>query len=129
MHQPDSWIDATGDVVAGDVIDFTEAVFGGSYRSPKFSGDRRIVARVVRDSYGADRAQHTFTLEVLESSGEAPLAAGAVTRRKGRNVYRHGVRRLRWTDETARTAAAREKHARGDAARADRESRRDDPWC
>lgn len=116
--------DCTGDVCRGDVILFTEAVFGGSYRKPRFLGERRIVARVIGDSYGAQRQQHTFTLEVLASEGVQPLEVGIRTTRKGRNVYRNECRRLPWADEAARRAALDEKHARGDAARAERDERR-----
>jgi len=113
----------TGDVVVGDIIRFTEAVFGGSYRSPRYLGDRVIKAEVLRDSYGRDKQQHTFTLRVVASSGVDPIAAGTVTRRKGRNVYRNGTVRKPWPDEAARDAARAEKHARGGAARARREAR------
>lgn len=116
--------DCTGDVCRGDVILFTEAVFGGSYRKPRFLGERRVAARVVGDSYGAQRQQHTFTLEVLASEGTEPLEAGIRTRRKGRNVYRNDCRRMPWADEAARRAPLDEKHARGDAARAERDERR-----
>lgn len=116
--------DCTGDVCRGDVILFTESVFGGSHRRPKYLGERRIVARVIGDSYGSVRQQHTFTLEVLVSEGVQPLEAGIRTRRKGRNVYRNDCRRLPWADEHARRAALDEKHARGDAARAERAERR-----
>ena len=69
-------IDCTGDVCAGDVILFTEAVFGGSYRKPRFLGERRIAAKVLKDSYGKDKQQHTFTLEVVASDGYEALEAG-----------------------------------------------------
>lgn len=114
------WIDCTGDVVAGDVIRFTEGVYGGSYRKPRFLGERSVVARVLKESYGRDKQQHTFTIEVLESGGIEPLTAGTQTTRKGRNIYRNGTERRRWADETARGRAAEEKHSRGDAARTER---------
>ena len=120
-----NWIDATGDVVAGDTIRFTEAVFGGAFRNSTFLGEREITATVLKDSYGAAKQQHTFTLRILASAGCQPLAGGAQTTRKGRNVYRRGVRRLEWTDEAARAAAAEEKHSRGDSARAERAHRRE----
>jgi hypothetical protein len=119
----DLTIDCTGDVVVGDIIQFTEAVFGGSYRRPAFLGDRTIEAQVIADSYGAGRQQHTFTILVVASGGTDPLAPGAKTTRKARNVYRNGTRRAAWADETARRAATGEKHGRGDAARADRARR------
>lgn len=121
-------INCTGDVVSGDEIRFEEAVFsGGSFgrfrRPPKYLGNRIITARVVRDSYGASKQQHTFTLEILACEGVQPLAAGTVTTRKGRNIYRNGVTRAAWDDESQRVAATDEKHHRGDKARAVRNAR------
>ncbi len=120
MHD---WIDCTGDVVCGDTIRFSEGVFGGSYRKPKHIGNREIIAEVVKDSYGQQKQQHTFTLVVLESSGEQPLKVGTKTTRKGRNVYRNGTERLLWDDEAARESVADEKHERGDDARQKRADR------
>jgi len=116
-------INCTGDVVAGDHIRFTEAVFAGSYRKPKYQGERVIEALVVRDSYGEAKQQHTFTLEVTTSEGEDALPVGKTIRRKGRNVYRNGTQRKPWTDETQRGEALEEKHQRGDNARAARQHR------
>ena len=127
-------IDATGDIVAGDVIEFREAVwrgyagrsrFGRSSRPEKI-GERTILAEVVRDSYGADRQQHTFTLRVIRCAGDEAIGRGRTIRRKGRNVYREGVLRCAWPDEEARAAALGEKHARGAAAREARADRRGD---
>lgn len=117
-------INCTGDVVAGDTILFTEAVFGGSHRKPKYLGERTIAAMVLRESYGAVFQQHTFTIEVIGSTGVEPLREGLRTTRKGRNIYRNGTRRLPWADENARAAAAAEKHERGDEARAARQERK-----
>jgi hypothetical protein len=113
----------TGDVVVGDEIRFIEAVFSGSHRTPTFLGERTIEARVTKDSYGADRQQHTFTLEVLSCVGINPVARGKTIRRKGRNIYRNGTMRRVWADEAARIDAENEKHGRGDSARADRAAR------
>lgn len=137
-------IDCTGDVVTGDQIRFTEAVFEGSHRNPKKRGQRTIEAQVLRDSYGAAKQQHTFTLRVLASEGYQPLETGAVVHRKGRNVYRNGVKRTHWPDElpapgkesdeshwrlyggisNERAAARSEKHQRGNQARFERDLRR-----
>ncbi len=77
------------------------------------------------DRFNAPGAQqHTFTLRIVSCEGVEPLAAGTVTRRKGRNLYRNGVQRLAWDDEAARRAVDAEKHARGDQARAMRDARR-----
>lgn len=101
-------LDTTGDAVAGDDVRFARAVFSGSYRKPVFSGFELVTGKIVRESYGAETAQHTFTLD---------LGEGRTTRIKGRNLYKHGVWRRRWADETIRDAVLEEKHRRGVAAR------------
>ena len=118
------WQPAFGDVVTGDTIRFAESVFGGSYRKPRYRGSRTIEAEVVRDSYGAAKQQHTFTLRVIGSTGVEALEAGKTIRRKGRNVYRGQPDRLQWSDESERDIVAAEKHRRGDTARAARDDRR-----
>ncbi|MFQ5622436.1 MAG: hypothetical protein ACE5FS_03470 [Paracoccaceae bacterium] len=117
------WVNCTGDVVTGDTIRFTEAVWGGSYRRPVKLGERTVTARVTADSYGIDKQQHTFSLEVIEADGHDAPPAGKKIRRKGRNIYRNGTKRLVWDNESARKSAADEKHRRGDHARAAREDR------
>lgn len=116
-------VDCTGDACTGDVILFTEAVFGGSFRNPNFLGERRVAARIVKDSYGSAKQQHTFTIEVIESDGYDALTAGTTTKRKGRNIYRNGTTRQRWANEADRKSALDDKHRRGDAARGAREKR------
>jgi len=120
-----NWIEATGDVVTGDTIKFEEAVFGGSFKKPKFLGSRLIIAKILKDSYGQAKQQHTFTIEVIHSEGVDPLSVGTKTTRKGRNVYRNGTQRLAWANEADRKAAADEKHQRGDKARAARQARKE----
>ena len=107
-------IDATGDIVTGDEVTFERAVFKGSYRNARFSHNETISGIVTKDSYGADKQQHTFT--ILKDDGET-------IRIKGRNLYRNGVTRKLWIDEDKRREVANAKHARGDSARAERESR------
>ena len=119
------WIPATGDVVAGDEIRFTESVWAGSHRKPIYCGDRFIRGEVLRESYGAAKQQHTFTILVRGSTGSDAIEPGTKIRRKGRNVYKGRPSRLQWADESDRDAVAAEKHARGDAARADRDQRRE----
>ena len=107
-------LDATGDVVTGDEVTFERAVFKGSYRNPKFSHNETISGIVTKDSYGAEKQQHTFT--ILKDDGET-------IRIKGRNLYRNGVTRKQWIDEGKRREVAEAKHSRGDSARAKREQR------
>ena len=117
-------VDCKGDACRGDVILFTEGVFSGSYRKPRFVGERRIAARIVKDSYGSAKQQHTFTIEVIASDGTDPLEPGTVTKRKGRNIYRNGTLRQEWPDEAARNEVLDDKHQRGDAAREARDERK-----
>lgn len=121
-------INCTGDACTGDEIVFTEAVFGGSWKKPTLVGMRTIAARIVKDSYGADKQQHTFTLEVIACDGVDPIAVGTTTRRKGRNVYKNGTMRKPWQNEAERGASLADKHKRGDVARAAREIRRNSEW-
>lgn len=124
INEKDFTINCTGDVCSGDIILFTEAVFNGSYKKPVYAGDRRIAARVLKESYGAEKQQHTFILEILASDGKEPLSAGAKTRRKGRNIYKNGTLRMAWANEDDRGVVLEEKHDRGSIARAERAKRR-----
>jgi len=108
-------INCTGDAVVGDEVRFERATFSGSFRNAKFAGFEKVTGKIIRDNYGKDRQQHTFTL-ALEGGGELRI--------KGRNLYAEGVYRKQWADESLRHAAAAEKHQRGDTARADRDQRK-----
>lgn len=72
-------------------IQFTEAVFSGNYRKPRFEGERTIIGTIVKESYGNARGQHTFTILVEEVTGTwaDDIEPGTTIRRKGRNVYRN----------------------------------------
>jgi len=113
-------IDCTGDAVVGDEVCFERARFGGSWRNPKFLGMETIEGKIIRDSYGASKQQHTFMLQL--SDGRKLLI-------KGRNLYREGCHRKPWPDESLRKAALQEKHARGDQARRWREMRLKEEWA
>lgn len=115
---PEHTIDCTGDCVVGDEVAFERATFTGSFRNAKFAGFERVIGKIVRDSYGRDKQQHTFTLELAES-GELRVI-------KGRNLYANGVYRKPWADESSRHIAAKEKHQRGDRARKARQIRREE---
>lgn len=82
----------TMSIVAGDEIIFKEAVFGGSFKNPKFMGERIIRANILKESYGAERGQHTFSIEVLAAEGYDALKVGTKTTRKGRNIYKSVVK-------------------------------------
>ena len=108
-------IDCTGNCVVGDFVQFERAVFTGSYRNARFSHNETVEGEITKESYGADKQQHTFTIERTD---------GERIRIKGRNLYRNGTMRKPWADESKRLVALQEKYARGDAARAARYSRR-----
>ena len=122
---PPTWID-TRDIVVGDTIRYEESVFSGPWRSAKYVGKRTIKAQVIADSYGSAKQQHTFTLKILECSGVNTINTGDSTRRKGRNIYKYDPVRLLWEDEDARQKVADDKHKRGDAAKAERERRKEE---
>lgn len=107
-------INATGDCVVGDEVSFERAIFTGSFRNAKFAGFELVQGKIVNDSYGRDKQQHTFTIELLD---------GSKMTIKGRNLYANGTYRKLWSDEAKRGLVADEKHARGAKARLAREYR------
>ncbi len=107
-------INTTGDCVVGDEVSFERATFTGSFRNAKFDGFELIQGKIVNDSYGRDKQQHTFTIELLD---------GSKMMIKGRNLYANGTYRKLWVDESIRGLVADEKHSRGAKARAGREYR------
>lgn len=117
---------STNDIVTGDTILFSEAVFEGSFRNPKYVGDRTILCKIIKDSYGSEKQQHTFTLEVFDVEGISTdeILNKKTIRRKGRNIYKNGVLRMLWNDENEREKVAEGKHRRGSAAREERRLRR-----
>ncbi|KAH9713726.1 zinc finger CCCH domain-containing protein 62 [Citrus sinensis] len=111
---------------------------GGERRYPIFSfvldckacsasgppcGKRIVAGRIVKESYGAAKQQHTFTIEVLWSKGEKPLPPLRPLLIKGRNLYRLKTLRQRWEDGGERHKVLMEKHSRGFIARSNREIR------
>lgn len=112
-------IECTGDAVRGDEVCFERATFTGSFRNAKFAGFERIEGTIVADSYGAQAQQHTFTIA---------LVGGGEVRIKGRNLYKNGIFRKPWADESARATVANEKHVRGDRARQARKERKENNW-
>lgn len=119
-------IDAGNDVVTGDIVEFKQDVFGGSYKRPTYLGQRTVHGEVLRESYGADKQQHTFTIKPLNVEGvnADELLKKDSFRIKGRNLYKHGVLREMSDDEAARKLVADEKHERGAAAREARDIRK-----
>jgi hypothetical protein len=90
-------INCTGDCCTGDEIKFFNPAKSGEY----------IFGKIVAESYGAEKFQHTFTVEV----------EGEKMKIKGRNLYKNGCLRKLWMDENERKEVADEKHKRGEEAR------------
>ncbi|CAM8946616.1 unnamed protein product [Rhodiola kirilowii] len=126
-YPPSSFVlNCKGDACMGDVVMFEQRVYAtydlASRRGPPI-GSRVIAGRIVKESYGAAKQQHTFTIEVLWSKGEKPLPPLHPLLIKGRNLYRMKTLRQKWEDETLRENALRDKHVRGEAARSERDMR------
>lgn len=111
-------IDLNKDACIDDVIIFQQAIFGGSWKKPKFLGYNTRICKVLNESYGAEKQQHTFTLKDLENQEEFRI--------KGRNIYGNGFARIKGNqkEELARVEIATEKHTRGDIAREMRKIRK-----
>ncbi|XP_050204639.1 zinc finger CCCH domain-containing protein 62 isoform X2 [Mercurialis annua] len=125
-------INCTGDVCNGDVVLFTQKVykkFDKVIRHGNLLGKRTVAGRVVNESYGSAKQQHTFThavdhlviviykVEVLWSKGAKKLPPLYPLLVKGRNLYRLKTFRQRWNNEAERQEVLAEKHKRGTAAR------------
>ncbi|EEF39998.1 conserved hypothetical protein [Ricinus communis] len=110
----------TGDVCKGDVVLFTQKVyekFDKVTRRGNLLGKRTVAGRVVKESYGSAKQQHTFTVEVLWSKGVKKLHPLFPLLVKGRNLYKLKTFRQPWNNEAERPKVLAEKHKRGTAAR------------
>lgn len=113
-------INCTGDVCKGDLVLFTQKVyerFDKMTRHGRVLGKRTVAGKVVKESYGAAKQQHTFTVEVLWSRGIKELCPLFPLLVKGRNLYKMKTFRQRWSNEAERLIVLAEKHRRGGAAR------------
>lgn len=86
-------------------------------RHGKILGRRTVAGRVVKESYGSAKQQHTFTVEVLWSKGVKKLPPLSPLLVKGRNLYKLRTFRQCWINEAERQKVLAEKHKRGTAAR------------
>lgn len=93
-------------------------------RSGKVLGKRTVAGRVVKESYGAAKQQHTFTVEVLWCKGIKKLPPLFPLLVKGRNLYRLKTYRQPWKNEAERRKVLAEKHRRGSVARLKRAKRK-----
>ncbi|XP_031499798.1 zinc finger CCCH domain-containing protein 62 [Nymphaea colorata] len=121
-------LNCKGDACTGDVVMFEQNVYdmfsivSRSATAPP-CGTRLVAGRIVKESYGVAKQQHTFTIEVLWSEGVKPLPALHPLLIKGRNLYKLKTMRQRWPNEMERSSVIQEKHLRGSRARFSREAR------
>lgn len=118
-------IECKGSIVRGDTIEWIENVYdeGGSLGLNIIKGQRVNVGVVLFDSYGEKKQQHTFTIEIISSSGMDALPEGKQILRKGRTLHRFGPKRELWDNEEMRENVEAEKRARGATARLKRDIR------
>lgn len=128
-YPPSSFVlNCKGDACMGDIVMFQQTVYEGYNIASRSAcgppcGERIVAGRIVKESYGAAKQQHTFTVEVLWSKGEKPLPPLHPLLIKGRNLYKLNTMRQRWEDEAERQRVLNEKHRRGSIARSNREAR------
>ncbi|CAI5475536.1 unnamed protein product [Closterium sp. Yama58-4] len=86
-------INCTGDDCKNDVVLFNQRISARSVtrheRKATHGGYRSVAGRVVSESYGVKKQQHTFTVEVIWRSGLHALAPMTQLLVKGRVLYRH----------------------------------------
>ncbi|KAG8079708.1 hypothetical protein GUJ93_ZPchr0007g5181 [Zizania palustris] len=111
-------INCKGDVCRGDAVLFKQKVYEKSQKKhSKCIGKRIVAGKVIKESYGKDKQQHTFTVQVYWSKGVGKLPPLSLLLVKGRNLYRMITFRQHWPNEVDRLKALEEKHNRGNAAR------------
>jgi hypothetical protein len=93
-------------IVIGDRILWVEAIFSGSFRNAKFEGFSAFEGVIEKESYGSEKAQHTFTVR---------LADGTTKRKKGRTIFKHACLLVEKAAERAELQA--EKNVRGTVAK------------
>lgn len=101
-------IDCTGNCVTGDEVQFEKDIFVGSYPNSKWNGTETIYGKIIKDSYGSSKGQHTFTVE---------LVSGEKMRIKGLNLYKYAVYRKAWANEEERNKALNNKYERAKFAK------------
>ena len=89
-------IDCISDVCKGDVVLFRQKVyekFDKVTRRGRVLGSRTVAKRVVKESNGAAKQQHTFTVEVLWSSRVRKVPSLFPLLVKGSNLYKQNTYR------------------------------------
>jgi hypothetical protein len=108
-----TWTECGGELITGDVIRWTEAVWPErkrkSKKKPEKIGERRVTAAVLTlDSKGFVRLS-VMKDEITANKYEMPLKhlkKDQVIVRKRVTIDRGKPERMKWSDETARAVAA-----------------------
>lgn len=129
-------LNCKGDACKGDVVIFEQNIYKRKKGAPRGRGDRGRLCgqrtlcgkrtnagRIIKESYGTAKQQHTFTIEILWSEGYKPWPPLHPLLIKGRNLYKDKTMRQPWPDEQKRSRVLQEKHARGFIARKSRDVR------
>ncbi|PUZ39398.1 hypothetical protein GQ55_9G304800 [Panicum hallii var. hallii] len=121
-------LNCKGDACKGDVVMFEQNIYRRKKGAPRevkgrLCGQRTNAGRIINESYGTAKQQHTFTIEILWSKGYKPWPALHPLLIKGRNLYKDKTMRQPWPDELERNRVIQEKHERGDLARKSRAAR------
>lgn len=104
----EGWIECTGPLVVGDVVRFSESV----WRNKKRIGSRVVTAQILDpavDDVGeqwpkAAAGDGWVYCLTLCAEGDHVGDFGHQFRRQERNVFRNGLVRRPWSDESARMA-------------------------
>ncbi|RCV42889.1 hypothetical protein SETIT_9G251500v2 [Setaria italica] len=121
-------LNCKGDACKGDVVIFEQNIYRRKKGAPRevkgrLCGQRTNAGRIIKESYGTAKQQHTFTIEILWSKGYKPWPPLHPLLIKGRNLYKDKTMRQPWPDEEERNRVIQEKHERGDVARKSRAAR------
>lgn len=72
-------------IVKETILEFTEDIFEKiGYKKYEFKGRAIHKVKVIKESYGKKRGQHSFTVEVIKSTHKK---VGEKFRKMGRNIY------------------------------------------
>lgn len=103
-------------LVVGDVVQWTEPAYSETFdpRTPVPLHRRLVRAKILIDqTYNPQYGKLLYTLRVLESSGDKPLAKGKIIQKTAKVIFYSGdAARQPWPDEDQRNQALADKRER-----------------
>lgn len=99
-------VNITGNACQGDEVLYIRERWVGSYKKPRFDGFYIEQGKIIKDSYGYAKQQHTFTIKL--DNGNTLI--------KGRNLYKY-ITLAKKRDISERQVFLDEKYSRGVSAR------------